>query len=195
MTVVSWKPLPDDGISLYERERWLYEAPDTAYVRPPEPVYEAAGINARLSPVPHELLAAMAGSALLRERAFRWTEWSLQRPGSVPARIGERGVNAMRKVAFIARDGVLPLGRLPRWHELDWIITGGGFACLEANVRPARDFCLTLGSTCAVYVHASKICAPHYCVWIGTPTRRLGTPTRQTILRPIRSFLSDLRRS
>lgn len=87
MTVVGWKPLPDDGISLYERERWLYGVPDDgAYVRPPEPIYEAGGINARLSPVPRELLIAIAGRAVLRERAFRWTEWSLQRPGSAPAR-------------------------------------------------------------------------------------------------------------
>lgn len=127
MTVVGWKLLPDDGISLYERERWLYGVPDDgAYVRPPEPIYEAGGINARLSPVPRELLIAIAGGAVLRERAFRWTEWSLQRPGSAPARVGERGVNALRKVAFIARDRVLPPGRLPRWHEFDWLIAGAG---------------------------------------------------------------------
>ncbi|MCW2079670.1 UNVERIFIED_ORG: hypothetical protein M2193_001845 [Bradyrhizobium japonicum] len=108
MTVVGWKPIPEDGISVYERERWLYSMTDAAYVRPPEPVYEAGGAEVRLSPVPRELLSAMAGGAVLRERSFRWTEWSLQRPGSAPARIGERGVNALRKVAFIWPTNTLP---------------------------------------------------------------------------------------
>lgn len=75
----------------------------------------------------------MAGGAMLRERSFRWTECSLQRPSSAPERIGERGVNALRKVAFVARDGFLPPGRLSRWFEFDWRITGAGLAWLEAN--------------------------------------------------------------
>lgn len=49
MSVVAWKPRPeDDGVSIYERERWLYGAPENgAYVRPPEPVYKAAGTDPR----------------------------------------------------------------------------------------------------------------------------------------------------
>lgn len=101
MTVVAWKPLPADGISLRPRAMVVWRPRDGAYVRPPEQVYEAGGIDVRLSQVPRELLTAMAGGAILRERSFRWTEWSLQRPGSAPARIGERGINALRKVAFI----------------------------------------------------------------------------------------------
>ncbi|MET4347057.1 hypothetical protein ABIC08_007726 [Bradyrhizobium sp. RT9b] len=60
-TVVSWKPLPDDGISLRERERWLYAVPETAYVRPPEPIYEAGDVDVRLSALPRELLTTVAG--------------------------------------------------------------------------------------------------------------------------------------
>jgi hypothetical protein len=132
---VVWKPIPSgDGISVYEREQWLYDDPCSgAFVRPPEPVYEPGGTDVRLTPVPRDLLVAMADGARLHERAWRWTEWSLHAPGHEPKKIGERAVNSLVKHAFIARDGVLPSGRLPRWLNFDWSITTAGKAWLAAN--------------------------------------------------------------
>lgn len=61
--VVAWKPIPDDGMCVYERERTLYgDSPSGAYVRPPEPVYEPGDTNVRVTPAPRDLLmGAMAG--------------------------------------------------------------------------------------------------------------------------------------
>jgi hypothetical protein len=87
-----------------ERERWLYGDQAGAYVRPPEPVYEPGDVTTRLTPVPLALLLAMRNGARLTERAWRWTVWQLHVPGKDPERLGERGINALRKVAFIARD-------------------------------------------------------------------------------------------
>jgi hypothetical protein len=128
-----WKPTPDDGMSPYDRERWLYGDQDGAFVRPAEPVYEPGGTDVRLTPVPAALLASIGAGARLHERAWRWTEWRLRMPGREPERIGERGINSLRRHAFIARDGVLPPGRLPRWFEFDWSITDAGKAWLAAD--------------------------------------------------------------
>jgi hypothetical protein len=134
LEVRQWKPIPDDGISIYEREQWLFGYPDRLkFVRPPESVYQPGGVSVRLTPGPRDLLVAMRDGARLHERAWRWTEWRLQMPGRDPEKICERGINALRKVAFIQRDGVLPPGRLPRWFEFDWSITPAGRAWLAAD--------------------------------------------------------------
>lgn len=132
--VIAWMPLPG-GMSPQAAAHFLYGDPndDGAFVRPPEPIYPAGGVDTRLSTVPRDLLLAMHDGARLYERAWRWTEWTLIEPGQLPQRIGERGINALRRVAFIARDGVLPPGRLPRWLEFDWIITVAGDAWLAAH--------------------------------------------------------------
>jgi hypothetical protein len=134
-----WKPFPtDDGISPHQR--WLDFIRPTAgaYVRPPEPVYEPAGVDAKLTPVPRQLLRRMHDGVRLHERAWRWTEWVLHQTDQGPEKISERGINALRKVAFIERDGVLPPGRLPRWFEFDWRVTAAGKAWIEANEGEKR---------------------------------------------------------
>lgn len=133
-----WKPFPDDGI--LPHQRWLdFSNPqDGRFVRPPEPVYPPAGVDAKLTPVPLKLLMAMHGGDILQERAWRWTEWLLTDATGSSERITERGINALRKLAFIERDGVLPPGRLPHWHGFDWKITGAGKAWIEANGGRSR---------------------------------------------------------
>ena len=138
LDVKEWKPFPGDGVSPHER--WLAftaNPNDTSFVRPPEPVYEPGDITVRLTPVHRNLLVAMRAGARLQERAWRWSEWRLLMTGEPAERIGERGINALRKVAFIARDGVLPGGRLPRWFEFDWSITDAGNAWLDVHAKPA----------------------------------------------------------
>ena len=76
----------------------------------------------RLTPAPAALLASIGTGARLHERAWWWTEWRLQMPGLDPERIGERAINSLRRHAFIARDGVLPPGRLPHWFKFDWVM-------------------------------------------------------------------------
>ena len=46
-------------------------------MRPPEPVYEPGGVDARLTPVPAKLLRTIADGAVLQEREQIWTEWKL----------------------------------------------------------------------------------------------------------------------
>jgi hypothetical protein len=131
---VEWKPFPNDGISPHQR--WLdFSRPnDGAYVRPPEEVYEPAGVDAKLKKPARELLCAMFDGAILRERAWRWTEWSLIASDESSAfRITEHGINPLRKCAFIERDGILPTGRIPWWVEFDWRVTDAGKAWIEAN--------------------------------------------------------------
>jgi hypothetical protein len=138
--VQEWKPFPNDGMSPHER--WLAFSTnpnDNSFVRPPEPVYEPGGIRVRLTPVPRLLLLEMRDGARLHESAWRWTEWRLQRPGREMERIAERGINPLRKVAFIARYGVLPVGRLPYWHEFEWFVTDAGKAWIEVNAKPAAS--------------------------------------------------------
>jgi hypothetical protein len=130
---VEWKPFPNDGISPHQRWLDFIRPSDGSYVRPPEEVYEPAGVDAKLTPVPLRLLLDMHGGAILRERAWRWTEWTLQPIGQEPTRLTERAINRLRELAFIERDGVLPPGRLPRWFEFDWKITDAGKAWIEAN--------------------------------------------------------------
>lgn len=133
LSVVAWKPLPH-GITPYDAAHFLYGTTnDGAFVRPPEPVYPPGGVDVRLTPVPLRLLHAMRDGARLHERAWRWTEWTLISPGQPPQKIGERGINPLRSVAFIARNGVLPPGRLLRWLEFDWSITAAGKRWLAAH--------------------------------------------------------------
>jgi len=115
----------------------VYASRGGAYVRPPEPVYEPGGSDVRLTPVPRNLLIAMRNGAVLHERTWRWTQWHIGAPGTPFVRIAERGINALREFAFIARDGVLPDGNLTRFHEFDWSITPAGHAWLAANAKPA----------------------------------------------------------
>jgi hypothetical protein len=128
LDVCWWKPFPNDGISPHQR--WLdFSRPSAgAFVRPPEEVYEPAGVDAKLTPVPLRLLLDMHGGAILRERAWRWTEWTLLAPGQEPTKLGERAINVLRQYAFIERDGVLPPGRLPRWFVFRWVVTAAGRA-------------------------------------------------------------------
>jgi hypothetical protein len=137
---VAWKPIPDgDGISVYERQEWLREYPERQkFVRPPEKVYPPGDVDVRLTPGPRELLVAMRAGAVLHERAWRWTSWTLQLPGAEPKKLTERPLNPLLKSAFIARGGVLPPGRLERMHEFDWKITEAGAAWLAANHGPAK---------------------------------------------------------
>jgi hypothetical protein len=130
--VNAWKPLPD-GVDPYTHGREIFPPEPEKFVGPPEPVYEPGGVDVRLTPVPRDLLVAMRDGARLHERAWRWTEWTLQKPGGDPERIRERAIEALRKVVFIERDGVLPPGRLPRWLEFDWHVTKPGLTWLAQN--------------------------------------------------------------
>lgn len=69
----------------------------------------------------------------MTERGWRWTVFELHVPGHEPKKLGERAVDGLRRHAFIARDGVLPPGRLPHWFNFDWSITTAGRACLAAD--------------------------------------------------------------
>jgi hypothetical protein len=135
MDVREWKKFPDDdGVTPYQRwQDWKTMRNNPRWVRPPEPVYEPGGTGIRLTPVPRKLLMEVHGGARLEEHAWRWTEWVLHQTDQGPEKISERGINALRKVAFIERDGVLPPGRLPRWFVFDWKITDAGKAWIEAN--------------------------------------------------------------
>jgi hypothetical protein len=140
--VIEWKPFPNDGISPHQR--WLeFSAPSAgAFVRPPEPVYEPAGVDAKLTPGPRDLLLAMHGDTELLEYAWRWTEWKLRiGNGNNPevVKISERAINRLRECAFINRDGVLPPGRLTRWYVFGWVVTAAGKAWIEANVGANDD--------------------------------------------------------
>jgi hypothetical protein len=135
--VQAWQPLPE-GVDPYAHSDELFPPREPNYVRPPEPVYEAGPPTARLTPVPRNLLVAMAGGAVLHERAWKWTTWTLQLPGHTPERIGARGIDRLREVAFIARDGVLPQSALTRFHDFDWKIADAGRAWLAANHGPAK---------------------------------------------------------
>jgi hypothetical protein len=140
LDVCWWKPFPtDDGISPHQRWLDFIRPQDGRLVRPPEPVYPPAGVDAKLTPVPIRPLLDMHGGVRLHERAWRWTEWTLWEKGEGPATpLNERGINALRKVAFIERDGVLPPGRHERWFEFDWKITDAGKAWIEANTGEKR---------------------------------------------------------
>jgi hypothetical protein len=133
-----WKPFPDDGISPHQR--WLdFMRPSAgAYVRPPEEVFEPAGVDAKLTPVPRKLLLDMKLGHVLMERAWRWTEWRIEALSGESVRISERGVNRLRELAFIKRNGTLPPGRLEKWFEFDWLVTDGGKAWIEANTGEKR---------------------------------------------------------
>jgi hypothetical protein len=136
LDVTEWKPFPDDGVTPYARwQDFKTMRNDPRWVRPPEPVYPPAGVDAKLTPVPRNLLIAMSGYTILHERAWRWTEWTLRMRGGAPEKLTESrsGILKLRQCAFIERDGVLPPGRLERWFEFDWKITAAGLAWIAAN--------------------------------------------------------------
>jgi hypothetical protein len=138
--VQEWKPFPDDGVSPHERwKAFCVDPNDNSYVRPPEPVYEPCGTSTKLTPGAADMLRALRNGAVLHERAWRWTEWRIGAPGMPPVRINERNINALRKVSFIARDGVLPPGRIPEWLEFEWKITPAGQAWLDVHAKPAAS--------------------------------------------------------
>jgi hypothetical protein len=112
-----WKPLSNDRSTARQIWKSLYATPGAPepYTRPPEEVYQPAGMDARLTPVPRELLADMYAGAILRERAWRWTEWTFWLPSEGPSTpINHRGTGRLRELAFIERNGVLPPGRPDR---------------------------------------------------------------------------------
>jgi hypothetical protein len=137
MGVREWKKFPDDdGVTPYHRwQDWKTKRNDLRWVRPPEEVYEPAGVDAKLTPVPRKLLLAMHGGVSLHERAWRWTDWRLRRQDGVIEKVseGRSGILKLRQLAFIERDGTLPPGRLERWFEFDWKITDAGKAWIAAN--------------------------------------------------------------
>lgn len=131
---IRWKPFPNDGKLLHERIAELALPGAEPWVRPPDKVYEPAGIDARVTPVPLALLLELHGGARLEERCGRWTDFHIYRPGRNPERMNERGINALRKLAFIARDGVLPPGAVLRGYvSHDFKITPAGAAWLAAH--------------------------------------------------------------
>jgi hypothetical protein len=142
LSIQWWKPFPEDGVSPHRR--WLdFIAPTPgAYVRPPEEIFEPAGTDAKLTPVPRKLLLAMHGGDTLIESAWRWTSWLVERDpgGNVVDKIteGRGGISKLRQLAFIERVGVLPPGKLERWYHFDWKITAAGEAWIEANTGEKR---------------------------------------------------------
>jgi hypothetical protein len=48
--------------------------------------------------------------------------------------MGERGINALRRHALVARNGTLPLDRLRRWFHFDWRVTNARAAWLAENI-------------------------------------------------------------
>jgi hypothetical protein len=139
--VKEWKPFADDGVSPHDR--WIAFRSDPnegKFVRPPEPVYEPGSTDVRLTPVPRLLLTNMRDGARLRERAWRWTEWTLHwAAAGMPHHVSKYAINALTKVAFIQRDGVLPPGRIPEWLEFTWSVADAGKEWLEANAKPAAS--------------------------------------------------------
>jgi hypothetical protein len=135
--VKEWKKFPDDdGKTPYQRwQAWKTMRNDPRWVRSPEPVYEPAGTDAVLKPVPRKLLMWLYDGIVLHERAWRWTEWTLWDCGHQMKKLteGRGGILKLRECDFIARDGVLPPGRLERWYEFDWRVTPAGKAWIEAN--------------------------------------------------------------
>jgi hypothetical protein len=129
--VTHWMPLPE-GVNPYTHGKDLLP-PQPEKIVPPEPVYEPGPPTARLTPVPRNLLLAMRAGAVLCERAWQWTSWTLQRPGQAPEKITARGVDRLREFAFIERVGVRPPGELTRFHDWDWRVSNAGFAWLAAN--------------------------------------------------------------
>jgi hypothetical protein len=82
----------------------------------------------------------MYAGAILRERAWRWTEWKFWLPSTAPPTpVSTRGINRLRELAFIERDGVLPPGRLEHWYEFHWRVTPAGKAWIEANTKGEKN--------------------------------------------------------
>jgi hypothetical protein len=130
---IKWKPISNDGILHRDRMRSLVLPDYVPWVGPPEPVYKPAGTDARVTPVPLALLLELHRGARLEERCGRWTSFHIHRPGRDSERIGERGINVLRRLAFIARDGELPPGATTRVVSNDFQITPAGAAWLAAH--------------------------------------------------------------
>jgi hypothetical protein len=136
-----WKPFPEDGVPPHRR--WLdFIAPTPgAFVRPPEEIFEPAGTDAKLTPVPRKLLLDMKLGHVLMERAWRWTEWRIEalNGSAVKTTEGRGGILKLRELAFIQRNGTLPAGRLPQWFEFDWMVTDAGKVWIEANTKGEKN--------------------------------------------------------
>lgn len=131
LSVTHWKPLPDHVDAYNPIPHWEeltgHKHRSEPCPRPPEPIYEPGPPTARLTPGPRDLLVAMRYGAVLRERGQRWSSWTLQRPGREPEKLTARPIDALRELAFIARDGVRPSDPT-RWYEFDWHVTDAGRA-------------------------------------------------------------------
>jgi hypothetical protein len=77
----------------------------------------------RLTPGSQYVLVAMSRGAVLSEGGWRETWFILTRPGRAPERVHARGVNSLRKLAFIERT-----------NEFDWRVATAGKAWLAANI-------------------------------------------------------------
>lgn len=141
----AWKPIPwiENGFAScrdYVDSIWPPEPP---WQRPPEEIWEPAGIDVKLSPGPFELLRAMSNGALLTERLWEWSSWRLQRgPGQSEDKITHLPIGRLRGCAFIERIGTLPPGHPRRVLVYPWRVTDAGAAWLAANpngwTKPAR---------------------------------------------------------
>jgi hypothetical protein len=65
-----WKPIDLQGATIHEFAARIFPPPDP-WQRPPEPVYEPAGVDARLTQGPLKLLLEMRDGAVLRDRIGR----------------------------------------------------------------------------------------------------------------------------
>jgi len=127
-----WKPLDMKGYeSIQEFCDWLFVR--EPWVRPPEPEYDPAGTDVRLTPEPVRLLRAMLDGAVLREKVWQWTNFTIQRSGQAEEKITCRPTDRLRECAFIERIGTLPPGLPRRMLTYDWKITAAGQAWLTAN--------------------------------------------------------------
>jgi hypothetical protein len=144
---IRWKPIDLTGFhSVHAYADSIFPPPEP-WKRSPEPMFEPAGVDARVTPVPLVLLVAMHGGARLQERVGRWISFVLRRHGKDPERISERGVNALRKLAFIERVGTLPPGHPPRMLDFGWRVTDAGRAWIAANTNNCGKIGQTSGAT------------------------------------------------
>jgi hypothetical protein len=74
--------------------------------RDPAEAFEAAGVDARVTPEPLRMLLAMRDGAVLRERYGDWFEYRLHKPdGSRGPPVMTRAMNRLLALAFIERIG------------------------------------------------------------------------------------------
>jgi hypothetical protein len=132
---IRWKPIDWSGHASVRAYADFIFPPPEPWKRPPEPEYEPAGTDARLTPEPVKLLRAMRDGGALREKVWGWISFSIQRaPGQAEEKITRRPVDRLRECAFIERIGTLPQGLPKRMMTFDWRITAAGHAWLAANI-------------------------------------------------------------